>query len=158
MPIPLLQFLVVAAAFAGAMVTTALTIAMVTATLTVAMIAAALTISVAATTATATALFCTTAGGQFSTCSGIRFHVIGIVTQLADLLTQLVGIGSGRIVSDGQLGGLHVVGVVLHSLEIGHVLFELVCTFLTYAIGLDGDSLLLLGGFLGVCAQGDDGC
>jgi len=156
--LPLWQFLVVAAAFAGAMVTAALAIAMVAAALTTTMIATALTVAVTTTATAATALFSTAAGGELSTCSGIRFHVIGIVTQLADLLTQLVGIGSGRIVSDGQLGGLHVVGVVLHSLEIGHVLFELVCTFLTYAIGLDGDSLLLLGGFLGVCAQGDDGC
>ena len=147
-----LAILVTAARFASSVIAATLTVTMVTATLAVA---------VAATSAAATALLGTAAGRQFGASSGIRLHVVGIVAQLADLLTQLVGIGSGRIIRDGQLGGLHVVRVVLDSLEIGHVLFELVCTFLTDAIGLDRDGLLLLGGrfaLLGIRAQRDDGC
>ena len=137
---------VIATAFAVSVVTAAFAISMVTATLCAAM--------TGATAATALTFLNTTAGRQFGSCSGIRLHVVGIIAQLADLLTQLVGVGSGSIVGDGQFGGLHIVRVVLNALEIRHVLFEFVRTFLADAIGLDGDSLVLLGGRLALlCAH-----
>ena len=110
-------------------------------------VAAALTITMTGTsTATALALLHTAASGQFGAGSRISLHVVGIVTQLAHLLTQLVGIGSLRIIVDGQLRRLHVIIVRLHTLEIRHILFEFVGALLTDAIGLDGHGLLTFGG------------
>lgn len=110
----------VTATMASPMVTTTLAAAVITATLTVAVIAAALTIAVIAaalavtmtgTSATTTAPFGTAASGKLSACSGISLHIVGIVTQLADLLAQLVGTGFLRVVDDGQFRRLHVVRV-----------------------------------------------
>ena len=147
--------LVITAAFAILMTTAALTLLVITAALAALMIAAALTIAVTTTSTATAALLGTTASGQLGACSGISLHVVGIVAQLADLLTQLVGIGLLGIIVDGQFGGLHVVGVRLHTLEIRHILFEFVGAFLTNAIGLNRHGLLSLGGFLGICAQRD---
>ena len=122
------------------------------------MIAATLAVAMTGTSATTTALFGTTASGKFGTCSLISLHIVGIVAQLADLLTQLVGIGLFGVVVDGQFGRLHVVSVGFNALEIRHVLLELVGTFLTNAVGLDGYGLLSFGGLLSVRAQRDDGC
>ncbi len=97
-------------------------------------------------TATSGTFFCTTASGQFGSCSRVCLHVVGVVTQLAHLLTQLVGIGLLGIVIDGQLRGLHVIVVRFNALEIRHVLFEFVRTLLTHAIGLDRHGLLPFGG------------
>ena len=134
--------------------------ALVTATFcSILMIAATLAVAMTGTTATATAvLLGTTASGKFGTCSLISLHIVGVVTQLADLLTQLVGIGLLGVVVDGQFGRLHVVGVGFNALEIRHVLLELVGAFLTNAVGLDGYGLLSFGGLLSVRAQRDDGC
>ena len=97
-------------------------------------------------TATSGTFFCTTASGQFGSCSRVCLHVVGIVTQLAHLLTQLVGIGLLGIVIDGQLRGLHVIVVRFNALEIRHVLFEFIRAFLAHAIGLDRHGLLPFGG------------
>lgn len=97
-------------------------------------------------TATSGTFFCTTASRQFGSCSRVCLHVVGVVTQLAHLLTQLVGIGLLGIVIDGQLRGLHVIVVRFNALEIRHVLFEFVRTLLTHAIGLDRHGLLPFGG------------
>lgn len=97
-------------------------------------------------TATSGTFFCTTASGQFGSCSRVCLYVVGVVTQLAHLLTQLVGIGLLGIVIDGQLRGLHVIVVRFNALEIRHVLFEFVRTLLTHAIGLDRHGLLPFGG------------
>ena len=96
-------------------------------------------------TATSGTFFSTTASGQFGSCSRICLHVVGIVTQLAHLLTQLVGIGSLRIIVDGQLRRFHIVRVRLHALEIRHVLFEFVGALLTHTIGLNRHGLLPFG-------------
>ena len=96
--------------------------------------------------ATSRALLSTAASGQFGAGSRISLHVVGIVTQLAHLLTQLVGIGSLRIIVDGQLRRLHIVRVRLYALEIRHVLFKFVGAFLAHTIGLDCHGLLTLGG------------
>ena len=97
-------------------------------------------------TATSGTFFCTTASGQFGSCCWISLHVVGIVTQLAHLLTQLVGIGSLRVIVDGQLRRFHIVRVRLHALEIRHVLFEFVSALLTHTIGLNRHGLLPFGG------------
>ena len=147
---------VIGTALLGTMVAATLAIAMIATALTFSMIATTLTITMSGTT-TATALLHTTACGQFGTCGCISLHIVGIVAQLADLLTQLVGVGLLRIVVDGQLGRLLVVGVGFHALEIRHVLFEFVGTFLADAVGLDRHGLLVLGGrFLGAHTQRDE--
>ena len=114
------------------------------------MVAAVVTIRIAVvTTAMATptsTLFGTAASGQLGAGSRICLHVVGVITQLAHLLTQLVGIGSLRIIVDGQLRRLQVVRVGLHTLEIRHVFFEFVGALLAHTIGLDGHGLLPLGG------------
>ena len=97
-------------------------------------------------TATSSTFFCTTASGQFGSCCWISLHVIGVVTQLAHLLTQLVGIGSLRVIVNGQLRRFHIVRVRLHALEIRHVLFEFVGALLTHTIGLNRHGLLPFGG------------
>jgi len=144
--------------FLTVFVTTAgFTILVITAALAALVVAAALTIAVTAASAATAALLGTTASRQFGTCSRISLHIVGVVAQLADLLTQLVGIGLLGIIVDGQFGGLHVVGVRLHTLEIRHILFEFVGALLTNAIGLDGHGLLPFGGrFLSAHAQGDE--
>ena len=120
-------------------------------------VTATLAVAVTGTSATATALFGTAAGGQFGSRRRIGLHIVGIVAQLADLGAQLVGVGLLRIVIDGQLRRLHVVGVGLDAFEIGHVLFELVGALLAHAVGLDGHGLLVLGGrLLSAHAQGDE--
>ncbi len=151
-----LTILVTSAALAVLMASTFLTFLVTGAALgTALMVIAAVTgfigIVVAASmsgTATATSgtFFSTTASGQFGSCSRVCLHVVGIVTQLAHLLTQLVGIGLLGIVIDGQLRGLHVIVVRFNALEIRHVLFEFVRTLLTHAIGLDRHGLLPFGG------------
>ena len=138
------------------MVAATLAIAMIATALTFSMVATTLTITMSGTTTT-TALLHTTAGGQLGTCSRVSLYIVGVVTQLADVRAQLVGIGLLRIVVDGQLGRLLVVGVGFHALEIRHVLFEFVGTFLADAIGLDRHGLLVLGGrFLGAHTQRDE--
>ena len=110
-------------------------------------VATALTVTMTGTsTATALAFFHTTASGQFGAGSRISLHIVGIVTQLAHLLTQLVGIGLLGIIVDGQLRRLHVIIVRLNALEIRHILFEFVGAFLTNAIGLNRHGLHPFGG------------
>jgi len=98
------------------------------------------------TAATSSTFFGTAAGRQFGSCCWISLHVIGVVTQLAHLLTQLVGIGSLRVIVNGQLRRFHIVRVRLHALEIRHVLFEFVGALLTHTIGLNRHGLLPFGG------------
>ncbi len=151
-----LTVLVTSAALAVLMASTFLTFLVTGAALgTALMVTAAMTgfigIVVAAsmsgtTAATSSTFFSTTASGQFGSCSRICLHVVGIVTELAHLLTQLVGIGSLRVIVDGQLRGLHVIVVRPNALEIRHVLFEFIRAFLAHAIGLDGHGLLPFGG------------
>ena len=122
-------------------------VAAVMATFVCVMVATTLAITMTGTSAaTALAFLHTAAGGQFGAGSRVGLHIVGIVTQLAHLLTQLVGIGSLRIIVDGQLRRLHVVRIRLHTFEIRHVLFEFVSAFLTNAIGLDRHGLLSFGG------------
>ena len=141
-----------------------LTVLMSSALLTILMTGAALTVLVVATAMTAFAgimvaasvsstaaatsrtLLSTAASRQFGAGSRISLHIVGVVTQLAHLLTQLVGIGSLRVIVDGQLRRLHVIIVRLHTFEIRHILFEFVGALLTDAIGLDGHGLLTFGG------------
>ena len=151
----LLTILVTGALLTILMTGALLTVLMSSALLTILMTGAALTVLVVATAMTAFAgimvaasvsgtaaatsrtLLSTAASGQFGAGSRISLHVVGIVTQLAHLLTQLVGIGSLRIIVDSQLRRLHVVSVRLNALEIRHILFEFVGAFLTNAIGLN---------------------
>ena len=98
------------------------------------------------TAATSSTFFGTAASGQFGSCCLVSLHVVGIVTQLAHLLTQLVGIGSLCIIVDGQLRRFHIVRVRLHALEIRHVLFEFVGALLAHTIGLNRHGLLPFGG------------
>ena len=145
------------------MVATTLAVTVVTTTLAAAMITTTLTASVVAATsatmsaaAAATALLHTATCGQFGTGSRISLHIVGIVTQLADFLTQLVRIGFLRIVINGQLRRLHVVAVGFHTLEIRHILLEFVGTLLADAVGLDRHGLLVLRGrLLGTRTQRD---
>ena len=150
-----LAVLVTGTALAVLMASTFLTFLVTGATLgTALMVTAAMTgfigIVVAASmsgtaTTTSSTFFSTTASGQFGSCSRICLHVVGIVTELAHLLTQLVGIGSLRVIVDGQLRGLHVIVVRLNALEIRHVLFEFIRALLAHAIGLDSHGLLPFG-------------
>ena len=142
-----LTILVTSAALAVLMTGTALcTFLMVTAVMSAfagIVVAAAMSGTTAATSST---FFGTAACRQFGSCSLICLHVVGIVTQLAHLLTQLVGIGSLRVIVKGQLRRLHIIIVRLHALEIRHILFELVGAFLAHTIGLNRHGLLPFGG------------
>ena len=40
------------------------------------------------------------AGRQFGACGGVGLHFVGVVPEVADLLTDLVGSGFLRVVSD----------------------------------------------------------
>ena len=160
-----LVFVIAAAVTAvGSMTCTALLTTMLALALVlVSVIAAAVTAvgSMTGASTTATALFSTTASGQFCASIRISFHIVSVITQLAHFCTQLVGICFLRVVVDGQLRRLHVVGVGLDTLEIRHILLEFVGAFLAHAVGLDGHGLLVLRGrfaLLGIRSQRDDGC
>jgi len=139
---------------ATAVISAALAAAM-TGTTATAVISTALAITMAG--ATATAPFGTTTGRKFGTGSRISLHIVGIVTQLANFRAQLLGIGLLRVVGDGQLGRLLVVGVGFHALEIRHILFEFVGTLLADTVGLDRHGLFVLRGrLLGTHTQRDE--
>ena len=141
-----LAILVTGTALTLLMASTALAILVVTAVVSAfagIVVAASMSGTTAATSGT---FFGTAAGGQLGTGSRISLHIVGVVTQLAHLLTQLVGIGSLRIIVDGQLRRFHIVRVRLHALEIRHVLFEFVGALLAHTIGLNRHGLLPFGG------------
>ena len=96
-----------------------------------------------------------TAGRQCGAGCLVGWHIVSIVTQLADFLAQDVRIGLLGIIIDGQLGRFHVIRVCFDSFEIWDIFFETVCTFLAYTIGLDHHRLS--GGFLREGAETEDG-
>ena len=96
-----------------------------------------------------------TAGRQCSAGCLVGWHIVSIVTQLADFLAQDVRIGLLGIIIDGQLGRFHVIRVCFDSFEVWDILFETVRTFLAYSIGLDHHGLG--GGFLREGAEAKDG-
>ena len=105
----------------------------------------ALTLVLAFFCSVATSSAVLAACGQFLTGSGIGLHSIRIVTQLADLLTQLVGSGLLGIIIDRDFCRVGIVSVVFHALEERNIVFETVNAFLTFerSIGLNGDGLHL---------------
>jgi len=104
------------------------------------------------------------AGRQFGTGSGVGLEIIGIVTQVAHLLADLVGSGLLGIIRHCQLGRGFVVFIILHTLEERDILFETVHALLAVlgSICLDGHRSAGLGGRsidfgLGGRAQREDG-
>ena len=130
----------------AAVVTAGLALAALLATMVAAVVTAGIGMFTTIMSASTGTFFGSAASWQLGSCSRISLHIVGVVTQLAHLLTQLVGIGSLRIIVDGQLRRLHIVRVRLYALEIRHVLFKFVGAFLAHTIGLDCHGLLTLGG------------
>ncbi len=96
--------------------------------------------------ATCSGIFAT--GRKFGTGSGVGLEIIRIITQVAHLLTDLVGRGFLRIIRHRQLGRGFVVCVILHTLEERDILFESVHALLAVfrSICLDGHRSADLGG------------
>ena len=103
-------------------------------------------------------------GRKFGTGSSIGLEIVGIITQVAHLLANLVGRSFLRIIRHRQLGGCLVIRIILHAFEEGNVLFETIHALLAIlgGVGLDGHRGTRLGGgsggfALGVGTQREDG-
>ncbi len=103
-------------------------------------------------------------GRKFGTSSRVGLEVVGVIAQVAHLLTNLVGRSFLRIIRHRQLGSCLVIRIILHTFKEGNILFETIHAFLAIlgGIGLDGHRGAGLGGrssgfVLGICTQRKDG-
>ena len=103
-------------------------------------------------------------GRKFGTSSRVGLEVVGVIAQVAHLLTNLVGRSFLRIIRHRQLGSCLVIRIILHTFKEGNILFETIHAFLAIlgGIGLNGHRGAGLGGrssgfVLGISTQRKDG-